>query len=410
MRSFLLLSLLSIPALAAPALSTESAGTLGRPDLASAHRIHTLLQLDGRRVLALDAGGFARLWDVADWQQLGVVSPGTRVAIGPAGFALPTDRAPGCLLTAPLAATPDGRIVGVEGLAMRVCDPTGRHPPREIPVPGMDGTTAVASAVDGTAAYRATPEGDVELIPLDGGQMSRFHAQDGRVLAMRPTADGRFLTAGLDGIVRGYDRQGGSFRLDVLRGRGRACDGESLRALGFSEDGTLALVSAVTGGDDCEDARTSGALRLVELPGGHVRWEVHPVQVTAALFAADGSVLVAVAGQLRDRTDPVSTTLVRLDARSGAPAPPAPGHRAQVTALRFSPDGARLASGDASGVWTLWDVATRAQRLSGSVPAGALVDLRFTPGAGTLVSQHEDDSVRTWRVADGAAGPVLVPP
>ena len=410
MRSFILLSLLSMSALAAPALSTEAAGTLGRPDLASPHRIHTLVQLDVRRVLALDSGGFARLWDVTDWTQLGVASPGTRVAIGPGGFGFPTERAPGCLLSAPLAAMPDGRLVSAEGLALRICDPSGRRAPQDTAVAGIDGTTALASAVDGTAAYRATPEGDVELIPLDGGQMSRFHAQDGRVLSMRPTADGRLLTAGLDGIVRGYDRQGGSFRLDVLRGRGRVCDGESLRALSFSEDGTLALVSAVTGGEDCEDARTSGSLRLVELPGGQVRWEVHPVQVTATLFAVDGSVLVAVAGQLRDRADPVSTTLVRLDARNGAPAAPPPGHRAQVTALRFSPDGARLASGDASGVWMLWDVATRGQRLSGSVPAGALVDLRFTPGAGTLVSQHEDDSVRTWRVADGAAGPVLVPP
>src|SRR5262249_4175877 len=64
----------------------------------------------------------------------------------------------------------------------------------------------------------------------------------------------------------------------------------------------------------------------------------------------------------------------------------------------------------ATGVWSVWDVGTRSQRLSGSVPGGALVDLRFTPQSDTLVSQHEDDSVRTWRVADGAAGPMLVPP
>ncbi|HVP63057.1 MAG TPA: WD40 repeat domain-containing protein [Myxococcaceae bacterium] len=410
MRSLVLLALVSASSLAAPPLSTESAGTLGRPDLASSSRVHSLVQLDDRHVIAIDAAGFARLWDVADWQQLGVASPGTRALVGPAGLGLPPDRSAGCLLAAPLAATRDGRLVTAEGLALRVCDPTGQRPPRDLPVPGVDGTTALATAPDGSAAFRATPEGDVELIPFEGGQMTRFHAQDGRLLAMQPTPDGRLLTVGQDGIVRGYDRQGGSFRLDVLRGRGRPCEGESLRALAFSDDGTLALVSAVTGGEECDDARTSGALRLVELPTGRIRWEIHPVQVTAALFAADGSVLVAAAGQVRDRVDPISTTLVRLDARNGAPAPPPPGHRAQVTALRFSPDGARIASGDAAGVWTVWDVGTRAQQLSGSVPGGALVDLRFTPGSETLVSQHEDDSVRTWRVADGAAGPVLVPP
>ncbi len=410
MRSFVLLALVSASSLAAPSFSTESAGTLGRADLASSSRLHTLVALDARRVVAIDAAGFARLLDVADWQQLGVASPGTRALIGPGGLGLPGDRNAGCLLAAPLAATGDGRLVTAEGLALRVCDPSGQRPPRDLPVPGADGTTALATAPDGSAAFRATPEGDVELIPFEGGQVSRFHAQDGRILTMQPTADGRLLTVGQDGTVRGYDRHGGSFRLDVLRGRSRACEGESLRALTFSDDGTLALVSAVTGGEECDDARTSGALRLIELPTGRIRWEIHPVQVTAALFAPDGSVLVAAAGQVRDRVDPISTTLVRLDVRNGAPAAPPPGHRAQVSALRFSPDGTRLASGDAAGVWSVWDVGTRAQRLTGSVPGGAVVDLRFTPGSETLVSQHEDDSVRTWRGSDGAAGRLLVTP
>ena len=410
MRHIVLLAFLSAPSLAAPSIPTDSAGTLGRADLASSSRIVAMVPLDQRRVLALDASGLARLWDTNEWQQLAVASPGTRAVIGPAGLVPPSDRAPGCLLAPPLAATPDGRLLTAEGQALRLCDPTGQRPARDLPVPGVDGTTALASSTDGSAAFRATPEGDVELIPLDGGQVSRFHAQDGRIVALQPTADGRLLTAGQDGTVRGFDRQGGSFRLDVLRGKERSCQAESLRAVAFSPDGTLALVGTVTGGEDCDEARTSGALRLIELPSGRARWEIHPVQVTSALFAPDGSVLVAAAGQVRDRIDPISTTLVRIDARSGAPVPAAAGHRAQVTALRFSPDGSRLASGDAAGTWTIWDVGTRSPRASGSLRSGAVVDLRFTPGAETLLSQHEDDSVRTWRVADGAAGPVLVPP
>src|SRR5262249_9631331 len=232
-RSFVLLALVSVPALAAPSIPTESAGTLRRPDLAASNRIHTLVQLDARRVVALDAGGLARLWDVADWQQTGVASPGTHAVIGPEGLSLPADRAAGCVLAAPLAVTPDRRLLTAEGRRPRVCDPRGQRPPRDLSVPGIDGTTALATAPDGSAAFRATPEGDVELIPFEGGQVTRFHAQDVRIVALRPTSDGRLLTAGEDGTVRGYDRQGGSFRLDVLRGRDRPC-GESLRALTFS--------------------------------------------------------------------------------------------------------------------------------------------------------------------------------
>src|SRR5215831_15921998 len=139
-RPLILLALVSASALAAPApsFSTESAGTLGRPDLASSSRVQTLVQLDGRRVIALDAAGLARLWDVSDWAQLGVASPGTRAVIGPAGLGLPADRSAGCLLAAPLAATRDGLLVTAEGQALRVCDPTGQRAPRDFPMPGVD--------------------------------------------------------------------------------------------------------------------------------------------------------------------------------------------------------------------------------------------------------------------------------
>ena len=84
MRFFVLLALISASSLAAPSFSSESAGTLGRPDLASSSRVHTLVQLDARRVLAVDAAGLARLWEVSDWQQLGVASPVPAPSSGPA--------------------------------------------------------------------------------------------------------------------------------------------------------------------------------------------------------------------------------------------------------------------------------------------------------------------------------------
>jgi len=408
--SLFVLLLCALPALAGAAVPTEAAGTLGRPDLASTARVVALVPLGQRQILAVDAAGLARLWDIADWQQLGVASAGTRVMVGLAGLEPPRTPDGGCAISAPMAVTTDGMLLTAEGQALRLCDLSGRRPPRDVPLLGADGTSALGASADGRTLFRSTPEGDVELVRLDGTPTSRFHASDSRIVAMGVTADQHVLTAAQDGTVRGFDGRGGQFSLPVLRGQARGCDAESLRSAAFSPDGNQALIAAVTGGPECDDARTTASVRLIDLPGGQVRWELRPAQVTAALFAPDGSVLVTASAHAGDRGDPLPTTLVRLDAKNGAPTVAAAGHRAQVTSLRFSPDGAQLASGDAAGTWKMWDVASRTERVSAALGAGAVLDLRFTPQGDVLLTQHEDDSVRSWRVSDGRAAQLLVPP
>ena len=410
MRSLVLLALVSTSSVAAPSFSTESAGTLGRPDLASPSRIQSLVQLDARRVVAVDAAGLARLWDVSDWQQLGVASPGTRVTLGPCGLALPGEPSGGCLLAAPLAATRDGRLLSVEGLALRLCDPTGREPPRDIHgARRRRHHRAGQRPFDGTAVFRATAEGDVELIPFDGGQMTRFHAEDARVVALQPTSDGRLLTAVQDGIVRGVDRQ----RRKLPARRDPRPRAPVRRDAPCAEPSRGRRAGAGVDGHRRRGVRRRAQLRLA--PAHRAAHRARPLGDSAgpgdgALFAADGTVLVAAAGQVRDRVDPISTTLVRLDPRNGAPAVLPPGHRAQVTALRFSPtarDSPRVTP-PGSGRCGTW-----ARGRSGC-PATTPPERWWTSASPraleTLLSQHEDDSVRTWRVSDGAAGPVLVPP
>src|SRR5215831_685738 len=152
-RFSVLLALVSATSLAAPSFSSESAGTLGRPDLASPSRVHTLVQLDARRVLAIDAAGLARVWDVSDWQQLGVASLGTHALIGPGGLGLPGNRSGGCLLAAPVAATRDGRLVTAEGQALRLCGPTGRRATSRCP----EWTAPPRSRSHRTAPPRSAP-------------------------------------------------------------------------------------------------------------------------------------------------------------------------------------------------------------------------------------------------------------
>ena len=149
-------------------------------------------------MLAVDAADSAGLWDVAAWRQLGVASRRAR------GWR--SDRE---ARAAPLRwrlchrarrGDGDGMLLTAEGQALRLLrDPTGQRPARDIPLLGADGTSALGVSADGKTLFRSTPEGDVELVRLDGTPTSRFHAHDGRIVAMAVTSDLHVLTAAQTG-------------------------------------------------------------------------------------------------------------------------------------------------------------------------------------------------------------------
>jgi hypothetical protein len=80
------------------------------------------------------------------------------------------------------------------------------------------------------------------------------------------------------------------------------------------------------------------------------------------------------------------------------------GHSGGINALSFTPDGARLASGDSAGIVKGWDVATGQKRASlrACDPGGGLTAVAISPDGALLVTAgFLDRSVRFWDAFSG---------
>ena len=367
----------------------------------------------GSDILALDASGTAQLWDVARAERRGLVfGP---VVLTPAGLkSAPPGR--GCLLQGSLVTLPDGRLARATQGMLRLCDLSGQKPESAVEAKALseDGT-ALALSPDGTVVAQGSAFGEVVRLELPKGEPLRIPAHEGRVLALHLDAKGQLLTVGMDGTVRTFDATGRRLRSveglpAARRSRGEGCEGETPEVAAFAQDGSAVLVGTVAGDgrDGCPDAAVPARLRLVELPSGKVRWELRGVQASAAAFAGHTQLAVAVALRPGEPGDNNPSTVVQLNAKTGASLDKVKGHRAPITVLRFSPDGTALLAGDASGTWKRWALDTGKETTSAAGPGGAILDLRLTAD-GHVLTQNEDDGVRNWRL-DGKLLSVLVAP
>jgi WD40 repeat protein len=83
------------------------------------------------------------------------------------------------------------------------------------------------------------------------------------------------------------------------------------------------------------------------------------------------------------------------------------GPQAQVRALQFSPDGARLAAVDADGMATLWDAASGTRLVRWKVHDDNAPRLAFHPRLPVLATGSADGAIRLWSFA-ATGDPVLV--
>ncbi len=245
-----------------------------------------------------------------------------------------------------------------------------------------------SSALSGDGKTLAVASSDSLITLWDAANGEKLHVLKGHVgaiLALAFSPDGKTLVSGgIDRILRLWNTETGE---PVREGY----DGNSFRiqALAVSPDGEV----IVSGDRD----------NVVKF------WKMHEKRYISSL-PPDGSVL-AVACAANNNGLAAGLDHGRIIMWTGSVAMQSkrhilPGHRGDVTALAFTPDGAVLASTGVDGVLMLWDATTgRRIAMVHAHPGGARC-LAFSANGSSLVTGGEDREVRIWNVAElKQAGP-----
>ncbi len=313
---------------------------------------------DGVHVLSGSADGTLRIWDCRQGSHdvLATGLPVAAAAFSPDGRSFAVGRADGNLFlhqrsgeirTGPTLAHRNG----VEALAY-----------------ARDGRTIVTGGADGRARLWGD-DGVADGSPLAGHR--------GVVTAVCVTGGGDLvLTGGSDGTVRVWDRR---------------AVGDSIVLPGHDADVNRIVVpsarrSLVSGGADQKLRAWNWEGRALGV------WEGHTSFVYDVAIAPDDAVVSASA----DGT-------VRLWDPQGKPiGGPFAGHRGNVEAVAFSPDGSTIASGGADRTIRLWDRLGQPLADPFAGHEEGVLSLAFSPDGGKLVSGGADRTVRLWDPAGTA--------
>jgi WD40 repeat protein len=94
-------------------------------------------------------------------------------------------------------------------------------------------------------------------------------------------------------------------------------------------------------------------------------------------------------------------TIKTWDITSGSCLSTLRGHRAQVTSVCFSPDGAKIVSGSLDKTVLIWDTASGEQLCSLSGHSSWVLSVAWSPDGTKLASGSRDETVRIWEAATG---------
>jgi WD40 repeat protein len=376
---------------------------------------------DGKSVVTVSLDGTARVWTLptkaGDPVEMRTIDVGPKAPVRAMGV-LPGGMA---LLTAGADAT--ARLIDLD---------TGEEV-HSLPLAGGP-PNALAIAPDGRALLVGSEDGSARLYELATGEsVSTFGPHGGpiRAVGFSPKGD-RILTAGADGGLKVWDRASG--RGVVAFGHPAVKAGDApppVQTALFLADGRVATAAEKTPRiwtfeGDWSEARTFGphASRVLAIDispdgklmatgggepsrSGEVKvWEVatgrlvrsldtlHSDTVFALRFSPDGAKLA---------TASADKFLKVVNVTDGKELKSFEGHTHHVLAVDWSGDGKKLATGGADSAAKVWDFESgeAARTLNGA--AKGVTALRWVPGKPLLIGASGDGVARAWNPDSGAA-------
>jgi WD40 repeat protein len=254
---------------------------------------------------------------------------------------------------------------------------------------------AVELSADGTQLGVAIEDGIALLDPATGATRRRLQGEQVKRLAFSP--DGSVVAGATPTGATVWRTAGGSGRL-LIQANGSAAE------LTFTHDGRQLIIGAC----GCPPDLLEG-VRVYDVSTGELLRRLPGTRLISAMeLSPDGSHLAAADWKLGGGAGQATVRIWdtrnwrQIAAMQGLP------EGIQLTSLAFSPDARELAIGGADGAAGLWSVKTGKQSLAFLGQTSGINAVAFRPGGDEVATAASDGTGRVWRASRGEEASVEI--